>query len=402
MKTAIVHDWLITYGGAERVLEQMLKVFPDADLFALYDFIPEGKRDFIQNKPVTTSFLQKFPFARKKYRSYLPFMPLAVEQFDLSAYELIISSSFAVAKGVITGPDQLHICICYSPPRYAYDLTFQYLDEAGLRTGIRGAIAKLILHYIRNWDYRTAAGVDQFVAISEYIARRIEKIYRRDSKVIYPPVDTESFRIGDERGDFYLTASRMVPYKKIGLIVEAFAQMPEKQLFVIGDGPEFSKIKKKATENIFLLGFHQSDVLREYLQNARAFVFAAEEDFGILPLEAQACGTPVIAFGRGGALETVIENRTGIFFRKQTVEAIIDAVKRFETMESRFDRKEIRAHAERFSVERFQAEFRAFVEKAIGDFHERKGKKLQGEESKSFPKLQLRNRLKNQTTLDLP
>lgn len=402
MKTAIVHDWLITYGGAERVLEQMLKVFPEADLFALYDFIPEGQRDFIQNKPVTTSFLQRFPFARKKYRSYLPFMPLAVEQFDLSGYELVISSSFAVAKGVITGPDQLHICICYSPPRYAYDLTFQYLDEAGLRKGIRGAIAKLILHYIRNWDYRTAAGVDQFIAISEYIARRIEKIYRRDSQVIYPPVDIEAFTPGDDRGDFYLTASRMVPYKKIGLIVEAFAQMPERQLYVIGDGPEYNKIKKKVTENVILLGFHQSDVLKEYLQNARGFVFAAEEDFGILPVEAQACGTPVIAFGKGGALETVIENRTGIFFREQTVDAIIDAVKRFEEREPQFDRNEIRANAERFSVERFQSEFRAFVEKAIRDFHDRKGKKLQGDESKTFPKLQLKNRLKNQTTLDLP
>ncbi|MEW5992854.1 MAG: glycosyltransferase family 4 protein, partial [Candidatus Zixiibacteriota bacterium] len=339
MRVAIVHDWLVTYAGAERVLEAMLDCFPDAELFSLVDFMPPAQRGFIQNKAVTTSFIQKLPFARRKYRNYLAWMPLAVEQFDLSGYDLVISSSHAVAKGVLTDPDQLHICMCYSPIRYAWDLQHQYLREAGLERGIKGWVAKWILHRIRLWDARTANGVDEFIAISNFIARRIWKVYRRESSVIYPPVDVGSFPLQEAKEDFYVTASRMVPYKKIDLIVEAFSAIPERRLVVIGDGPDFDKIRAKAGPNVELLGFKEQAVLRDYLQRARAFVFAAEEDFGIAPLEAQACGTPVIAYGKGGALETVVgmgrgddgQAPTGIFFDRQSVDSLRQAVDLFES-----------------------------------------------------------------------
>lgn len=294
-------------------------------------------------------------------------MPLAIEQFDLSGYDLIISSSHAVAKGVLTNSNQLHISYCYTPMRYAWDLHHQYLKEANLDRGIKGLIAKVILHYIRIWDLTTANRVNHFVTLSNYIAKRIKKVYGRDSVVIYPPVDLEKFHIGNKRENFFLTASRIVPYKKIDLIVEAFSKIPDKKLIVIGDGPDFEKIKKKARKNVELLGYQKDEVLKEYLQKAQAFVFAAEEDFGILPVEAQACGTPVIAYGRGGALETVIENKTGIFFNEQTVESLIEAVNVFEKNQDKFDLNEIRKNAERFSKERFKREFKEFVERAIAD-----------------------------------
>ena len=375
MKIAMVHDWLTVYAGAERVLEQMLACYPNADLFSVVDFLPSDKRGFIQSKSASTSFVQRLPFAKTKYRAYLPLMPLAVEQFDLSGYDLVISSSHAVAKGVLTGPDQLHLCMCYSPIRYAWDLQHQYLKESGLDRGAKGWLAKWLLHKIRIWDTRTANGVDEFVAISHFISRRIWKAYRRESSVIYPPVDVEAFELREEKEDFYLTASRMVPYKKIDLIVEAFSAMPDKRLVVIGDGPDFDKIKARAGENITLLGYQNHAVLKDYMQRARAFVFAAEEDFGIAPLEAQACGTPVIAFGKGGALETIRgldgELPTGVFFFEQSTMAIRDAVSRFDREGQQILPVNCRANAMRFSPERFQQEFRAFVEEAWADFQSR-------------------------------
>lgn len=372
MKIAVIHDWLTVYAGAERVLEQMLICFPEADLFSLVDFIPEGARAFIHDKPVKTSFIQDLPLARSKYRQYLPLMPLAVEQFDLSGYDLIISSSHAVAKGVITGPNQLHICMCYSPIRYAWDLQHQYLQEAGLNRGIKGWLAKWILHKIRIWDVRTANGVDSFIAISNFIERRIWKTYRRDSVVIYPPVDVGAFSLKSEKESFYLTASRMVPYKKIDLIVEAFSSMPERQLVVIGDGPDFDKIKAKVGANVTLLGYQSYEVLKDYLQRARAFVFAAEEDFGIAPLEAQACGTPVIAYGKGGALETIhglnADRPTGVFFTEQSVDSICAALAQFESSASKISPDACRENAMRFSPERFRDEFKVFVDKSWAKF----------------------------------
>jgi len=379
MRIAIVHDWLVVYAGAERVLKQMLACYPDADLFSLVDFLPLGQRDFIYNKPATTSFIQRLPRARKKYRGYLPLMPLAIEQLDLSAYDLVLSSSHAVAKGVLTGPDQLHISYVHSPIRYAWDLQHQYLREAGLQRGIRSWMAKAILHYIRLWDVRTANGVDAFVANSSFIARRIRKVYRRESRVIYPPVDVADFPLCWDKEDFYVTASRMVPYKKVDLIVEAFSAMPDKRLVVIGDGPDFAKVRAKAGPNVQLLGFAGVEVLRDHLQRARAFVFAAEEDFGISPLEAQACGTPVIALGRGGALETIVPlldaeragsspAPTGVFFYEQSAAAIIAAVKRFEAAGAAITPEACRENALRFAPERFRAEFTAFVEREWAAF----------------------------------
>jgi glycosyltransferase involved in cell wall biosynthesis len=360
MRVAIVQDMMVGYTGSERVLEQMLNVFPEADLFSVIDFVPDSQRTFLQGKIPKTSFVQKFPFAKSKFRFYLPFMPLAVEQFDVSSYDLVLSSSHAVAKGVLTGPDQLHICMCYSPIRYAWDLQHQYLNETKLTRGFKSMLARMILHYMRLWDTRTSNGVDVFIAISKFISRRIKKAYGRDSVVMYPPIDTESFVPTGVKEDFYFTSSRLVPYKRIDLIVEAFSKMPDKRLIVIGTGPEMAKIQAKASSNVQLLGYQPFNVLREHMQKAKAFVFAAEEDFGIVPLEAQACGTPVIAFGKGGSLETVIGGKTGLFFSEQSVKSLIEAVKSFESMS--FDARVIRSHAELFSADRFRHELRTLID----------------------------------------
>lgn len=370
MKIAIIHDWLVTYAGAERVLEQLLKLYPDADLFSMVDFLSDDQRFFISNKPVNTSFIQKLPFAKKKYRSYLPLMPLAVEQFDLSSYDLVISSSHAVAKGVITGPDQIHICYIHSPIRYAWDLQHQYLRESGLERGLKGLLAKYLLHRIRKWDVTSSNLVDKFVANSDFIRRRVKKVYRREAEVIYPPVATDDFPLVQEKKDYYFTASRMVPYKKIDLIVEAFSQMPEKTLVVIGDGPDFDKIKKKAKGaiNIELLGYQPFDVLKEKMSHAKAFVFAAEEDFGIIPVEAQACGTPVIAFGKGGVLETIVDGKTGILYDRQSIESLIQAVDSFESATDLWSPAQIRAHAGQFSNEVFLEKFKSFVDKQLDNY----------------------------------
>ena len=374
MRIAIIHEWLVTYAGSERVLEQMLAVYPDADLFCVIDFLDDQSRDFILGKKPTTTFIQHLPKARLKYRSYLPLMPLAIEQLDLSGYDLVISSSHAVAKGVLTGPDQLHVSCIYSPIRYAWDLQNQYLKEAGLDRGVKGWLAKWILHKIRLWDARTANGVDSFIAISHFIARRIKKVYRRESTVIYPPVDIHAFTQVDNKESFYLAASRMVPYKRIDLIVEAFSKMPDRRLVVIGDGPEFDKVKAKAGKNIEILGYQEFGVLKDHMQRARAFVYAAEEDFGIIPLEAQACGTPVIAYGKGALLETIRdlashEEPTGVFFKSQTVESIKETVEYFEKNMEGITPEACRKNAERFAPEVFRENFSRFVENEYERFH---------------------------------
>jgi len=367
-RVAVVHDWLVTYAGAERVLEQILACFPEADLFSVVDFVDSQDRAFLRGKRATTSFIQKLPGARKRYRAYLPFMPLAIEQLDVSGYDVVISSSHAVAKGVLTGPDQFHISYVHSPIRYAWDLQHQYLQESSLTRGPKSMLARLILHYIRNWDVRTANSVDQFVANSEFIARRIQKVYQRQAEVVYPPVDIDAFELETRKEDFYMTASRLVPYKKIDLIVEAFARMPERRLVVIGDGPDMHKVRAKATPNVEVLGYQPFAVLHDRMRRAKAFVFAAEEDFGISVVEAQACGTPVIAFGKGGALETVRDtgtNPTGLFFEEQTADAIIAAVDSFESDPGRFRAEDCRANAERFSSAHFREQFFARVARAV-------------------------------------
>lgn len=372
MRVAVIHDWLVVYAGAERVLERILCCYPDADLFAVVDFLPPEKRGFIMNKPVQTSFVQNLPLVQRNYRLYFPLMPLAVEQFDLSGYDLVISSSHAVAKGVITGPDQLHVSYVHSPMRYAWDLQHQYLKESGLMSGPRGWLAKLMLHKMRLWDLRTANGVDSFLANSFFISRRVWKIYRRKAKVIFPPVDVAQFSLCEKKENFYLAASRLVPYKRMDLIVEAFSAMPSRQLVVIGDGPEMRRLKANAGPNVTILGYQADIVLRDAMQRARAFVFAAEEDFGIMPLEAQACGTPVIAYGKGGVLETIrgldAHTPTGVFFPEQSVASLCAAVERFESSVAQISPRACRENALRFSVERFDAELKQFMEAAWKDF----------------------------------
>ncbi|MFN5965458.1 MAG: glycosyltransferase family 4 protein [Pseudanabaena sp.] len=366
LRIAIIHEWFVNYSGSERVVEQILNLFPHADLFALVDFLEDSHRGYIHNKQVTTTFIQNLPFAKNKFRQYLPLMPLAIEQLDLSEYDLIISSSHAVAKGVLTSPHQLHISYVHSPIRYAWDLQHQYLQESNLEKGIKSWLARWILHQIRIWDTRTANGVDHFIANSQFIARRIQKVYRRDAQVIYPPVDFDNYTLCEQKQDFYLTASRLVPYKRVDLIVEAFSQMRDRQLIVIGDGEQISKIRAKACKNVQFLGYREPSELKAYMQNAKAFVFASEEDFGITPVEAQACGTPVIAFGRGGVTESIIslecDHPTGIFFTKQSVDSICEAVLKFEQHQHLIEPKVCRDNAMRFSTERFLTEFYDFVE----------------------------------------
>jgi len=371
LKVAVVHEWLVNCAGSEKVVEQILQLYPQADLFALVDFLADDERGFLGGRRAKTSFIQRMPRARQSFRSYLPLMPLAIEQFDLSAYDLVISSSHAVAKGVITGPDQVHVSYVHTPIRYAWDLQHQYLRESGLSSGFKSWIARAALHYVRQWDTRTANGVDSFLANSAYVGRRIRKAYRRDSTVLYPPVDVARFALHKRKDDFYLTASRMVPYKRMPMIVEAFAAMPERKLVVIGDGAEFDRVKAAARDapNISVLGFQSNAVLVDHMSRARAFVFAAEEDFGITPVEAQACGTPVIAYGSGGALETVVDStdtgvRTGVFFHEQTPKALREAIEDFERRGA-FVPEVCRANAMRFSPEVFASGLRTAVDAAL-------------------------------------
>jgi glycosyltransferase involved in cell wall biosynthesis len=366
MKIAIVHDWLVTFAGAERVLAELINVFPEADLFSVIDFLSDADRQRLGGKRAATTFIQKLPFARTRYRNYLPLMPLAIEQLDLSAYDLVISSSHAVAKGVLTGPDQVHVSYVHSPIRYAWDLQHQYLRESGMGRGPKSWVARWLLHRMRLWDARTANGVDRFVCNSNFIARRISKVYGRSAQVVYPPVDTERLTFSEQKEDFYLTASRLVPYKRVDLIVEAFSAMPDRRLVVVGSGPEAGKVKRLAGANVELLGYQPDDVLHGLMGRARAFVFAAEEDFGIIPVEAQACGTPVIAYAKGGVLETVVtdgKSSTGVFFGEQTVSSLRDAVLEFERKVIR--PTACRANAERFSHSRFRQEIGRVVDQAL-------------------------------------
>jgi glycosyltransferase involved in cell wall biosynthesis len=305
------------------------------------------------------------PRAKEKYRSYLPLMPLAVEQFDLRRYDIVISSSHAVAKGVLTSANQLHISYTHTPVRYAWDLYLDYLADSGMEQGIKSWLARAVLHYIRLWDVSAANRVDAYLANSSYVARRIKKLYRRSARVIYPPVEVKRYRADLPRDNFFITVSRFVPYKRVDLIAEAFTKMG-KPLVIIGNGPDRAKIERLAGPNVKLLGHQPDEVVADYLQRARAFIFAADEDFGIAPAAAQAAGCPVIAYGKGGALETVVgwprPDATGVFFDAQTPQVIRAAVEFFESHEAEFQSQPCRRNAERFSSERFQEEFRTTVE----------------------------------------
>jgi len=371
LKTAIVHDWFVSYAGSERVVESLTNVWNDADVFVLFNLLNESDRKIVtKNKIPKTSFLQKFSLIKRHHRKFLPLFPYAIEQFDLSDYNLIISSSHAVAKGVLTNSNQLHICYCHTPIRYAWDLTHQYLKESNLTTGIKGMIAKSILHYIRMWDSASANRPDYFIANSNYIAKRIQKIYRRDSSVIYPPVDTDKFKCEVNKDNYYLTASRLVPYKRIDLIAEAFSKMPDRKLLIIGDGPEEKKIKSKSGKNIEFLGYKSGEALVNYMQKAKAFVFAAEEDFGIMIVEALSCGTPVIAFNKGGASETIVDEENGILYNEQTSGSVIEAVKKFESKIEKFDPNLISNSAKKFDRKIFEEKIKEFVNIKCNDFLE--------------------------------
>lgn len=364
-RVAVVHDWLTTYVGGERVVEQMLAIFPQAEVFSSIDILQDHERAFLGGRRPITSPAQHWPFIRKHYRALLPFLMFAIEQLDVSAHELVLSSSASIGKGVITGPDQLHISYVHSPMRYAWDMQHQYLRDAGLESGLKGLIARLILHHARVWDLRTANGVDHFIANSRFIARRIWKVYRRESTVIYPPVDVGKFTLRESKEDFYLCVSRMVPYKKIPAIVAAFGALRDRRLVVIGDGTEMKRVRAVAGPNVELLGYQPFPVVRDCMQRARALVFAAEEDFGISAVEAQACGTPVIAYGRGGALESLRgadhAHPTGLFFDAQDPNCIAAAVREFERRPGAIEPQACRENAERFSTDVFRRSYLDFV-----------------------------------------
>ena len=378
MRIGIVHDWLDTWGGSEAALGELLHLFPGADLFSLVDFMPPEHRQRLGNRPTRTSFLQRMPFARTAFRRYLPLFPGAMERFDVSACDLVISSSHAVAKGVRTTPAQLHICYCYTPMRYAWDLRGQYLAQTGLDRGLPGWAARRMLDRLQAWDLATSARVDHFVAISENIAERIARCYGRPATVIYPPVAFVPRSYAQPAGSGpYITVSRLVPYKRVDAIAAAFRSLPDRELLIIGEGPERARVERAAPSNVRLLGRLPDDERDRQFAGARAFLFAADEDFGIAPVEAQAHGIPVIAFRHGGALETVrgLDHAapTGVFFDEQTPSAIANAVRRFETAGERITARACRDNAERFSVGRFRTEFAAFVDARIAEFAARRG-----------------------------
>lgn len=368
-KIHIAHEWLTEWGGSEDVVRAMLQCLPDATLSATINFLSAENRARFKVADIQTTFLQHMPFVEKRFWNYLPLTPLAVESLDLSHADLIVSSSHAFAKGVLTTAQQLHLSYVYSPMRYAWDLHHQYLADYRLDRGLKGLLARWIFHRLRQWDRQTANNVDLFVGISHHVRQRIWRTYRRPALVIYPPVKVDSFSLQERKDDYYVTVSRLVSYKRIDLIVDAFAKMPSRKLIVIGDGPDRGKIGALCPANVSLLGWQPDDVVQKYLASAKAFIFAAHEDFGISPVEAQACGTPVIAYGVGGSRETVrdvntMTDPTGLLFSQQTSSALVDAVETFEGLSGRISPEACRQWADTFSEARFKQAFSALVEEA--------------------------------------
>lgn len=369
MKVAIVQEWLVTVGGSDKVVKAILDVFPDADIYTLVAKKEVCDELGIPWEKVYTSFIQKMPLGTKKHRAYLPLFPFAIEQFDLRGYDVVISSSHCVAKGVLTKADQLHICYCHSPIRYCWDMYNEYLEESHLDKGFKSWLVRLMLHPIRQFDAIAGSRVDYYISNSDYVGQRIRKTYRRKATTIHPNIDISNFELCNDKQEYYLASSRLVAYKKIDTIIEAFNQMPDKKLVVIGGGPNLEAYRKLAKDNVTVMGYQPFDVLKDKMQHAKAFVFAADEDFGMIPIEAQSCGTPVIAYGHGGSLETVNGGKTGLFFYEQTPEAIVEAVNRFEAMGSQpFAPAVCRQWAEGFSEERFKREIKEFVEKKYEEF----------------------------------
>ncbi|MFB6275194.1 MAG: glycosyltransferase [Halothece sp.] len=369
-KYALVHEWLTpkATGGSELVVKEILQHIIDADLYSLIDFESVNPESYLYGRNIGTTFLQHFPLARNGVQKYLPLLPFAIEQLDLREYDIILSSSHAVAKGVITSPYQTHICYCHTPMRYAWELTFEYLQDSPMGKGLLGGVTRYILHQLRQWDVISANRVDYFLANSQHTAKRIWRCYRRPATVIYPPVDIQRFSYQAEKEDFYVTVSRLVSYKQISLMIEAFNQL-QRPLVIIGNGPQFGELKQQAKGNIQLLGTQPNAVVEDYLAKAKAFVYAACEDFGIALVEAQACGTPVIAYGAGGAKETVKDIRdypetgTGLLFSPQTASALVEAVKTFEGKMDRLIPENIYQQASQFSPQQFHTSYLEFLEK---------------------------------------
>ncbi len=358
-RVAIIHDWLTGMRGGERVLEEFLRLFPQADIFTLvYD--PNRVSSLISSHRVFESPIVKLPFGRSRFRSLLPLFPWAIEAFDLKGYQLIISGSHCVAKGVIPPPDALHVSYVHSPMRYVWDMRSEYLGGSETSEFKRG-IAGFVAHYLRNWDASSANRVDRFIANSGHIRKRIVKYYRRDAEVIYPPVEVDQFHIGEGKGGYFLTVSALVPYKRIELAIGACERLG-KPLKIIGDGSEYSRLKSIAGKNTEFLGSVDFKDIPRLYADALAFIHCAEEDFGIAPLEAQASGRPVIAYGRGGALETVVagdDHPTGMFFNEPTVNSLADVIKEFDP--AKFNPVDARANAEQFAPDRFRGEIEHFV-----------------------------------------
>lgn len=373
MKVALVHEWLTPYatGGSELVVQEILRHI-NADLYALIDFESTNPDSYLYGRTIGTTFLQRLPRAQQGVQKYLPLLPLAIEQLDLRGYDVILSSSHAVAKGVLTAPDQIHICYCHTPMRYAWDLTFDYLDNSPAGRGLPGILTRYVLHRLRQWDVISANRVDHFLANSQHTARRIWRCYRRPADVVYPPVNLDRFAYQPQKDDFFLAVCRLVSYKRVKLMVEAFnhLQLP---LVVIGDGPDMAALKAIAKPHIQLLGSQPNAVVEDYMARAKAFVYTACEDFGIALVEAQACGTPVIAYGKGGALETVIdyyqnpEKATGLWFRQQTPASLVEAVETFCEINHHIDPENCHLQANRFSSKIFATSYLACIDKYCQD-----------------------------------
>lgn len=359
MKIAFVHDFLLKPGGAERVLKALMDMYPDAPVYTLlYD---EKKMGHIFPKErVRTSRLQKFPrFIPGMHKFLFPMMPGAVEQFDLSEFDVVLSSSSAYAHGVVTNLDTKHICYYHSPMRYAWDYTHQYLKDQNL--GWFGEIlASRLIHKVRQWDFLASDRVDVSLANSRTVQKRIQKYYRKESQIIHPPVDTERFHAHEKHEGYFLMVSTLTPYKRVDLAVELFNKLG-KRLVIIGDGPDRARLQRMAASNIDFFGFKPDDVVKEYLENCRAFIFPGEEDFGIAPIEAMACGKPVLAFRKGGLTETMIEGETGEFFNEQTLESMEDGLTQMLINEKTYSAKDIAEHAEQYSIKAFEKAIKSVI-----------------------------------------
>lgn len=365
MKVAIVHYWLFHMRGGEKVLEALCDLYPQADIFThVYD--PRRVSESIRRHKVETTFIQRLPFARKHYKKYLPLMPAALEQIDLSSYDLVISSEAGPSKGVIVRPDAFHVCYCHSPMRYIWDQYHNYRRSAGL---LERAAMPWLMPHIRQWDVTCAARVDHFIANSSCVADRIMRYWRREAEVIAPPVDVDRFRPRDEREDFYLYVGELTPYKRADLAIAACTALG-RRLVVIGGGSEERKLRNLAGPTIEFLGHAPDNIVEDFLTSCRALIFPTEEDFGIVPVEAMAAGAPVIAFGRGGSRDTIVDGQTGVFFGEQSLGSTIEGIIRFEMMEQRFDRDALAARAALFRREVFAQKFTRAVKAAMEMRHQ--------------------------------